>query len=157
MGGYLSKGNKSHYDTVVYDYNKVAEDIKPHIIKILRISINRMLAINQYFLQFSITAENMYHIGFVSDQEDGKRYLNHFLIPLNILFSVVYKELHGEYFTIGCVAGANNTYILTVNIVKYSGDGEQEKIEVITQDIDEILDEIAQLHLIKNADEKKNE
>ena len=51
MGGYISKSKKIEHDTVVYDYNKVAEDIKPHIIKILRISINRMLAINQYFLQ----------------------------------------------------------------------------------------------------------
>ena len=157
MGSYISKSKKTEHDTVVYDYNKVAEDIKPHIIKILRISINRMLAINQYFLQFVVNEHNMYHIGFVSEQDNGRRCINHFLIPLNILFSVVYKQLNGEYFTIGATATSNNNYVLTVNIVKYSGDGEQEKIEVITQDIDEILYEIYQMNEIKNNDEKKNE
>lgn len=157
MGGYISKSKKPEHDTVIYDYNNVAEGIKPYIIKILRISINRMLAINQYFLQFVLNEQNMYHIGFVSEQDNGKRCLNHFFIPLNILFSVVYKQLNGEYFTIGATTTSNNNYVLTVNIVKYSGDGEQGKIEVITQDIDEILYEISKMDEIKNDEEKKNE
>ncbi len=151
MGILSSKpANKLDYKTIVYRFDSVSDDIQDKILRILQINIHRSIKNNPYNLLFHITDSNLYNFQITFDSETNGKTMYIFQVGVNILHQIVVYELAGLHFTASFIKDAQTSgYLLNFNIVQYAGDVSGAKMEIITQDIDDIISELMKIEKLE--------